>query len=75
MKVGLFYVYGHLQKNLYVLVPGFAGIIGARAYKFHKIRRILALEAYLAKTVVPCGNLIWWLTEILLNIENHTCGF
>ena len=74
-KVGLFYVYGHLQKNSYVLVPRFTRIVGARSSKFHKIRRIRASEAFLAETAFPCENLIWWLTEILLDIENHTCGF
>ena len=73
--MGLFYVYGHLQKNLYSVVPRFAGIVVARSSKFHKIRRIPAMEAFLVQTAFPCGNLIWWLTEILLDIENHTCGF
>ena len=59
----------------YVLEPRFAGIVGVRSSKFHKIRRILALEAFLAQTAFPCGNVIWWLSEILLDIENHTCGF
>ena len=71
----LFYVYGHLQKNLYVLVPRFAGIVGSRSSKIHKIRRILALEAFLDQTAFPCRNLIWWLSGNLLDIDNHTCGF